>query len=337
MFTYDTNGTVTFVNPFLSTMLGYAPEEIVGKNLLTFVDDQDLSKVKAGMERRRRGIAETYEARLIRKDGSRIYANVTVSPITDEGGKFAGGLALLSDITERKKLEAQLVESQRLAAIGEAAAMVGHDLRNPLQAMTSALYLAKRRVASEKAEDRKEAAKLVDALDDEIQYMNKIVSDLQDYARPVGVDLAETNLPDLVKETVSNVKIPRNVEVAVNVGADLSNVKLDPALFRRVLTNMILNAVQAMPKGGKLTITALKRQDSLTVDVQDTGVGIPPASMKKIFSPFFTTKAQGQGLGLAVCKRLMEVQGGTIEAASRVGEGSTFTLKIPTNRTPATT
>jgi PAS domain S-box-containing protein len=337
LFTYDTNGTVTFVNPFLTIMVGHAPEEMIGKSLLAFVDDQDVSRVKAGMERRRLGIAETYEVRLIRKDGSRIYANVTVSPITDEGGKFAGGLALLSDITERRKLEAQLVESQRLAAIGEAAAMVGHDLRNPLQAMTGALYLAKRMGASEKTEDRKEAVTLLESLDDEIQYIDKIVSDLQDYARPVEADRVETSLPDQVRAAVTSVKIPGNVEVTVNVGEDLSNVKLDPALFRRVLTNLVLNAVQAMPEGGRLTITGSRGDESFAVAVQDTGVGIAPENLGKVFTPFFTTKAQGQGLGLAVCKRLMEAQGGTIEIASQVGEGSTFTIKIPTNRTRAAT
>ncbi|MGA2239947.1 MAG: ATP-binding protein, partial [Candidatus Bathyarchaeia archaeon] len=103
--------------------------------------------------------------------------------------------------------------------------------------------------------------------------------------------------------------------------------------FRRVLTNLILNAVQAMPKGGKLTIAGSRGDESFAVAVQDTGVGIAPENLGRVFNPFFTTKAQGQGLGLAVCKRLMEAQGGTIDVTSQVGEGSTFTLKIPTNRT----
>jgi two-component system sporulation sensor kinase A len=337
LFTYDTNGLVTFVNPFLSTMLGYVPEEIVGKSLLVFVDEEYVSRVKAGMERRRRGIAETYEVRLIRKDGSRIYTSVTVSPIMGEGGEFAGGLALLSDITERKRLEAQLAESQRLAAIGETTTMVGHDLRNPLQSMTGTLYIAKRLVASDKVADRKEAVGLLGTLDDSIQYMDKIVSDLQDYARPVGADRVETSLPDLIRAVVSGVRIPGNVEAAVNVGDGLSNVKLDPLLFRRVLTNLILNAVQAMPEGGKLGIACSRGEGSLTVSVQDTGVGIAPENLGRVFTPFFTTKAKGQGLGLAVCKRLTEAQGGTVTVTSQLGEGSTFTIKIPTNRTPTAT
>jgi signal transduction histidine kinase len=123
----------------------------------------------------------------------------------------------------------------------------------------------------------------------------------------------------------------------VNVEDGLPNVKLDPLLFRRVLTNLVLNAAQAMPKGGRLTIAGQTGDGSLTVAVQDTGVGIAPASLEKIFNPFFTTKAQGQGLGLAVCKRLTEAQGGTIDVTSQLGKGSTFTLTMPTNRTPDAT
>jgi two-component system sensor histidine kinase AtoS len=150
--------------------------------------------------------------------------------------------------------------------------------------------------------------------------------------------LVETSLPDLVRDSVSSVRIPGNVKVTVGIEDGLSNVKLDPILFRRVLTNLILNAVQAMPKGGKLTIASSSSGDeSFTVAVQDTGVGIAPENLGRVFNPFFTTKAQGQGLGLAVCKRLTEAQGGTITVASQVEEGSTFTLKIPTNRTPTAT
>jgi two-component system sensor histidine kinase HydH len=221
-----------------------------------------------------------------------------------------------------------------LAAIGETTTMVGHDLRNPLQAMTNTLYLVKKLTASKKLEDRNEAVGLLGMLNDGIQYMDKIVSDLQDYARPVGAEQVETSLPDLVRATLSNVKIPENVEVAVNVQSGLSNVKLDPVLFKRVLTNLILNAIQAMPKGGRLTIAGSREDGSLIVAVQDNGLGIARENLERVFAPFFTTKAQGQGLGLAVCKRLVEAQGGTIAVSSEVGRGSTFTITMPTNRTP---
>lgn len=230
-------------------------------------------------------------------------------------------------VAERTK---ELRVAERLAVIGETAAMVGHDLRNPLQAMTSTLYLANRLVGPEKVEDRREAVELLNMLDEQVHYMDKIVSDLQDFARPVAIEPTETNLADLIRDTVRNARIPENVDVSLGFQGDVSNMILDPTLFRRVLTNLIVNAVQAMPKGGKLTITASKERESLTVTVQDTGVGIAQENLARIFNPFFTTKAKGQGLGLPVCRRLVEVQDGTITVTSELGKGSAFTFAIPT-------
>ena len=238
-------------------------------------------------------------------------------------------LVSIVDLTDRKKLEAQLLESQRLAAIGQTTAMVGHDLRNPLQAMTTSLYLAKLLVTSEKPEDRREALELLGSLDDTVRYMNKIVSDLQDYTRPVGTDKIEADLLNITKETLSNMQIPRNIEVTIDI-EELLTVKLDTTIFQRILNNLVLNSLQAMPDGGKLTISGSSNNESFQVSVKDTGVGIPPEDLGKIFNLFFTTKAQGQGLGLPVCKRLVEEQGGTIKVNSQPGQGSVFTFKIPT-------
>ena len=212
--------------------------------------------------------------------------------------------------------------------------MVGHDLRNPLQAMTGTLYLARKRLKSEKAEERKEVVELLGILDDQTSYMDKIVSDLQSYAAPVEVVPVETNLSNLIQDTVSSAKIPQNIEITVVAPVGPARATVDPALFKRVLTNLTINAVQAMPKGGKLVIECSKEDESLSVTVQDTGGGVAPENLEKIFKPFFTTKAKGQGLGLAVCKRLIEAQSGTITLKSELGKGSTFTVEIPMNRTP---
>jgi len=273
------------------------------------------------------------ERMLLRVSGKAAPVLKSVTAIMNQEGYL---LESFIDISERKRMEEQLLKSERLASIGETAAMVGHDLRNPLQSMTGNLYLLKKHATLEKPEERKKTVGLLSELDDAIQYMDKIVSDLQDYAQPVGPDPVETNLADLVRATLSHVKIPRSVSVTVDNRAP-SNVNVDPLLLRRVLINLILNAAQAMPEGGKLTITGSTANGSLTLAVEDTGVGIARASLEKIFNPFFTTKAKGQGLGLAVCKRLIDAQGGSITVTSEVGKGSTFTFKIPIKRTTATT
>jgi signal transduction histidine kinase len=239
------------------------------------------------------------------------------------------------DVTEQKQMEQQLLRFERLAAIGETAAMVGHDLRNPLQAMSMALCLAKKLTQSAKQEDRKDAVAMLDKLDEQIQYMGKIISNLQDYSGRVTAEPIEVDLTELMKDALSNVNCPQNVETTL-AAKNASRVSVDPVLMKRIIVNLVENAVQAMPDGGKVVITGVKGPRNLSVIVQDTGVGIPPEDTERMFTPFFTKKVKGQGLGLAACKRLVEAQGGTIIVKSKLGHGSTFTVTIPTQRAPTT-
>jgi PAS domain S-box-containing protein len=238
------------------------------------------------------------------------------------------------DITEHKKLEAQLAESQRLAGIGEAAAMVGHDLRNPLQGIASTIYLAKRKLESPPEPSREAAVKpglvdMLETIENEAKYMDKIVSDLQDYAAPLKTDPKPVEMEPLVKDMLSKMRIPQNVKVSSKVSKPLPTVMIDPAVMRRVFSNLIMNAIQAMPDGGELEIDLYGTDEFLFVAFKDTGVGMPEENMGELFNPFFTTKAKGQGLGLAVCKRLVEAHNGRITVESKPGEGSTFTVKLP--------
>jgi PAS domain S-box-containing protein len=310
-------------NPVALKMVGAPREQVVGSVCHQFIcpaEEGHCPITDLGQN------VDNAERTLLRVDGTPISVLKSATAILN-GSEYL--LESFIDISERKRLEQQLVESQRLATIGETTTMLGHDLRNPLQTMSSTAYLVKKLAASDDVQDRKEAVDLLSTLDSTIQYMDKIVSDLQDYARPVGADVVNSNLPELVSATVSGVTIPKNVEVTIDLQNHSSSVVIDPTLIRRVLTNLILNAVQAMPNGGKLTIEGSSKDDSITFAVRDTGVGIAPETLGKIFNPFFTTKAQGQGLGLPVCKRLVEAHGGTIDVMSRIGEGSTFTFKIP--------
>jgi signal transduction histidine kinase len=128
------------------------------------------------------------------------------------------------------------------------------------------------------------------------------------------------------------VKVPETVKVSKIIEKDFPKVTVDPTLMRRVFTNLILNGIQAMPNGGRLTIKAVKTGDDVLISIKDTGVGIPGESLEKIWSPLHTTKAKGVGLGLPVCKRLVEAHDGNIIVESKVGEGSTFTVKLPSAR-----
>jgi len=276
------------------------------------------------------------EWELTRVDG-RVY-RIYDYPFTDVDGSPLI-LEFGVDITERKQMEQRLREAERLAGIGEAAAMIGHDLRNPLQAMVNRLHLAKKALENVSQPYSDLAAKLslkelFSELTERTVYMNKIVSDLQDYARPIKPELVETSLYQLLYDALSVILVPENVIVVTTIKRDFPKLMIDPNLMRRVFTNLILNAIQAMPSGGQLTVRASETDNEVLICFQDAGVGIPKENIDKLFIPLYTTKARGAGLGLPVCKRLVEAHGGSITVESKTGEGSTFTVRLPQKERP---
>jgi signal transduction histidine kinase len=241
------------------------------------------------------------------------------------------------DITERKKAEAMAQESarklkdaERLAAIGATAGMVGHDIRNPLQAITSDVYLAKIDLASfPEGEGKNNMHESLEEIEKNISYINKIVADLQDFAKPLTPKLEETDLEKTVHFVLANLDIPGNVTVKYSIKKDFPKLKTDQSYMQRILTNLANNAIQAMPNGGKLTIAASSKNGKATITVQDTGEGIPEEVRGKLFTPLVTTKSKGQGFGLSVVKRFTEGLGGTVTFESEVGKGTKFTIELP--------
>ncbi|MEM2601381.1 MAG: PAS domain-containing protein [Candidatus Bathyarchaeia archaeon] len=236
----------------------------------------------------------------------------------------------LERLLEERTEELRKVEE--IAAIGRVAAMVGHDLRNPLQVLVNLIYIMEETMAMNEEFARLSKRLKIDLLlgnmKRQIEYMNKIVSDLQDYARPIKPELVETDLREFAEDILSSLSIPEKVKVIIDVERGFK-LMIDPGLMKRVFLNMITNAIQAMPDGGSLKISASMDDGMASISFEDTGVGIPRENLDKLFKPLFTTKAKGQGFGLAVCKRIVEAHGGTIGVESELGKGSKFTIKIP--------
>jgi signal transduction histidine kinase len=225
---------------------------------------------------------------------------------------------------ELEKTQGKLLKVQRMAAIGEAAAMVGHDLRNPLQAIVNTLYLAKKKVESYPGKD---LDNLLQSIGEQVEYMNKIVSDLQDFARPIKPKIKEITIDKIIDSSLATVNIPNNIKVTksfINY-----TILSDFDLLKRVFTNIIINAFQAMTDGGEVNIKTEITGQKIRVHFQDNGIGIPKENLTKIFQPLFTTKAKGQGLGLAVCKRIIESMNGNIIVESNIGKGSDFIIELP--------
>ena len=263
------------------------------------------------------------------QDGQGHFYEFRVRPYITQEDKIDGAVLSFVDIDDRKKLE----KVQRLAAIGETAGMVGHDIRNPLQAIIGDVYLARTELAStSESEEKKCALESLQEIEKNIDYINKIVSDLQDYAKTINPVAQETNLEALCKEAAAGKDVPKNIKASCNVDSTAKIIVVDSTLLRRILGNLVSNAIQAMPNGGELTLRAHQEESDIVIAVQDTGIGIPDKVKPKLFTPLFTTKSKGQGLGLAVVKRMVEALNGTVTFESVEGNGTTFIIRFPLNK-----
>lgn len=241
---------------------------------------------------------------------------------------YAGQLERKVEERTRKlnKSHEQLLKAQRLAVIGELAGMVGHDLRNPLTSISGAAYYLKKRLGSKIDGKIKEMLNLIE---NNIVYSNKIINDLLGYSREIKLDLTESNPKSIVRAALSLVEIPKNVQV-IDLTENKPKIKVDVGKMKRAFVNIIKNAIDAMPKGGTLTVKSKKSDGNLKFIFSDTGVGMSKKTMENLWTPLFTTKAKGMGFGLPICKRIIEAHGGSISIKSDRGKGTAFTVTIPT-------
>ena len=262
-----------------------------------------------------------FENRTLR--GELKHCDVICAVVPGYEQSLARVLICIVDLTPQKTMEADLVKSQRLAAIGETAAKVGHDLRNPLQSIAGALYLLRKESLT--TEERNE---MLQVIENALNYSEAIIRDLSDYSAEIKLKLTPTTPKLITRDAIQAVKVPLNVRVA-GLSDDQPSLEVDPDRMRRVFINLIQNAIDAMPQGGTLTISSKKSNDEAEITISDTGSGMPEKVMENLWKPFQTTKSKGMGLGLAICKRIVDAHGGIISVESKAGEGTTFTLRLP--------
>ncbi|MEM3627941.1 MAG: PAS domain S-box protein [Candidatus Bathyarchaeia archaeon] len=347
----DLQGRFIDGNKQAEALIGYKKEELIGKSFFEsgIFPREYLPKIKAAIAKNMRG--EKYgpeEFELIRKDGERICVEVSSFPVSS-GGKIEV-IGIVRNITERKQLQRkleeyaqhleelveqrtkalkeaqeQLIKAERLAAIGQVAAMVGHDLRNPLTSINSAVYYLKSKLA---ACTNKKIIDMLKLIEESVFHANSIIADLMEYSREIKLELIEITPKALAQKALSIVHIPEKIQVA-DLTRDSPKMIVDVEKMTRVFVNIVKNAIDAMPNGGKLTITSSEANGNVEISFSDTGKGITKEVMDKIWTPFFTTKSIGMGLGLPICKRIVEAHGGKISVKSAVNEGTIFTVTIP--------
>jgi len=246
---------------------------------------------------------------------------------------------------ELREAQGQLIRREKLAVLGQLAGGVGHELRNPLGAIKNAVYLLNM-VLEEPEPEVREALEIVEQ---EVGTCDSIIRSLLDFARTKAPVRREVEVNDVLRAALFRITIPEDIEVMTKLDETVPIILADPDQLVQVFGNIILNGIQAMPEGGRLLVKTARlispktsevsgkppRSGWVTVSFADTGVGIPEENLEKLFEPLFTTKARGVGLGLALVKTLVEVNGGSIEVESEVGKGSTFTVRLPTREVQA--
>lgn len=323
----DARGRITNVNRKFCEISKYSEEELIGKDHRILNSGyhsksffKDLWRTIAA------GKVWKGEIRNKTKDGSLYWVYTTIVPFIGENGKPYQYLAIRNDITEHKKAEEVLHQQDKLAAVGQLAAGVAHEIRNPLTSMRGYTEFL---LEDEADPERRE---FIEIILDEISRVNDIMEDFMVLARPKAVNLEERNIVPIIQNVLSLLKFEarkKNVQIHFEVFDDIVQIECDENRLKQVFLNFVKNGIEAMPNGGDITVRVTVSNDQVQISIQDTGVGIPEDKLKKIGEPFFTTKKNGNGLGLMVSFKIIESHNGTVYIESELNKGTTFNIVLP--------
>lgn len=323
----DLGGVITLINPQGSLTLRCRPGELIGHKLTDlFPNAGELLEV--------RGESSHRELELILRDQSTIPLGFSNSYLTDIRGNREGVIVVFRDLSEIKQLQAEVYRKDRLAAIGQVVAGVAHEIRNPLFGITSVAQILQREIDLTTAH-----GELVEAMLSESQRLNALIGDLLAFGRPAPLERRSTDLHHLIDGCLhlyAGEIRARSVELRKAYHPELPTLLVDQDKLIQVILNVLKNALEATPPGGTVTVGTRPHGldgkgnvDRIEVFLSDTGTGILPKDRDRIFDLFFTTKPRGSGLGLPICRRIIEDHGGTVAVDSRPEQGTTFTIALP--------
>ncbi len=319
---------IAFTNKKGAELIGYSKDELLGVPFEKLVSEKHRLIIKKRYEDRLRGekLPETFEIELIAKTGEYIPIEFTGALVHYQGRP--ADLIIIRDIRERRQMEEERLRLEKLATMGELATMVAHDLRNPLTSIRNAGYYVKNTCPNYAKPECKAALEMFDIIEQGTLFANDIINDLLDFAAKRPLQKEKQDINKIVDSSITISNVPENIKVERKL-AKKAIATVDEKQLQRVFLNLTKNAVQAMPDGGKLTVKTNETKDHIEIEFTDTGTGISEENMSKIFTPLFTTKAKGIGMGLLICKKIVEQHNGTIDAKSKGGKGTTFTIRLP--------
>ncbi|WP_020587735.1 ATP-binding protein [Desulfobacter curvatus] len=313
---YVNETAANFLRKKLDQIKGKKAAQVLPPSLLTRLDQVDKG-----------GLVSEQEMKLPSHTGKAIPVTVTITKIAGTQGNFIGHVFIIKDLSRIRALELEIKQKEKLAAVGILAAGVAHEVRNPLSSIKGyATYFSS---LFDAQPDNKKAANI---MAEEVDRVNRVISELLEFARPIQLELKKTKIFELVDKALRLIKYeadPAGIKIISSVEPNLPEIEVDKDRLTQVLLNIFINAIQAMPSGGTLSVNVKAVENRLQFDISDTGNGISPQDQANIFNPYFTTKKSGTGLGLAIAFKIIETHGGTITIESLKNKGTTFLISIP--------
>jgi PAS domain S-box-containing protein len=331
MFYSNAKGIILDINDAFTTHYGYTREEVIGKTPALLRSSHSTDELYKRMWRSILDPQKGYwRGELVNraKDGREIPLILTITAVRNDDATILGYISNGVDLTEQKALEERVAHAEALAVIGEMAAVVAHEIRNPL----GSIVMAAQQLADESLprEDRETVTRV---LRHESKRLNESLSNFLSYARPRPLNRGQNDLNALLKEVAqmafANKDLTGGARLSLALGRDLEPFPFDADQVRQVVWNMLLNAIQALGGKGTVTVRSGKGEGSAWFSVADTGSGISDSVRADLFKPFRTTKQQGTGLGLAIAERIVKAHSGRIEIETRIDRGTTFTVRLP--------
>lgn len=325
----DKEGKIAFYNGAAEQITGLDLSKARGKNLESILP-ADVSGVKASLDRGESVYEKEMTCEFV--ENKVVPVSVSASRIINEDGQFIGQVLILRDLGEVRRLQDAIRQQEKLAAIGGLAAGVAHEIRNPLSSIKGIATYFKSKFSNDNED--KEAA---DVMIQEVDRLNRVISELLDLVRPTELQFKPADLNALIEHSVRLIQqeaASKDISIHLDLSPQPLIAEIDSDRLSQCLLNLYLNALQAMGSGGRLTIkNAALENGWATIAIKDTGTGILPEHLNKIFDPYFTTKAKGTGLGLAIVQKIVEAHQGRLTVRSVPGQGTRFTITIPNTKT----
>lgn len=321
----DKNGKIAFFNSAAERIAGLDLSQSRGKEPDTVLP-YHLCELKESLDRGESIIEKEMECEF--PGGKVVPVSISASKIINEDGQFVGQVLIIRDLGEVRRLQEEVRRKEKLAAIGGLAAGVAHEIRNPLSSIKGIASYYK-----SKFEDGSEDKEMAGVMIEEVDRLSRVISELLEFARPAKLKLKLSDMNELLMHSVKLVQqeaTVKNVKIQLNLTSDSANVNADPDRLTQCVLNLYLNALQAMEKGGQLTIaSSVRDDDTFGIDIKDNGSGISADDLSKIFDPYFTTKPKGTGLGLAIVHKIIEAHQGQVKVRSAIGQGTVFSIALP--------